>query len=347
MSAPQSFRARRGFPSRQREALNRRGFTLIELLVVITVIAILVALVVPAVFSVSQTANEATVTNDIMQLEASVEKFRDEFGFYPSDFSEFVDASGTPLNFTDTLPDGYTVEGRLKRFLAQISPMHNEDATDPVDGTNSRLAVWWENVGKNLAYNDAGPAVKASRLRGPQVALWFWLSQTYKDAQYPFSGKRLGTTTADSDGDGIPDNAQIISERRVMNDFSAATLELIFTANYPDGVPYEIARTTQRGGDAPVLYFHHDTYLDAYAAPDTTTRIDFYQGSGAVPPNLGMACRNIDDPVNFVEPTKFQIFTAGYDESFGDLEDDTVYENRDNLCNFAEGRLDVFVDNSQ
>ncbi|MGI9516955.1 MAG: type II secretion system protein [Pirellulaceae bacterium] len=340
MSAPQSF------PTCHRRTSRGHGFTLIELLVVITVIAILAALILPAVFSVSQTANETTVTNDITQLDAAVEKFRSEFGFYPSDFSEFVDLTGNPLDFTDTLPDGSTVETRLKRFLTKISPMHNEDAIDPVDGSLTRLAVWWENVGKNLAVNFGGSS-KAENLRGPQVALWYWLMQTYNDAQYPFSGKRRGTTTADSNGDGIPDNAEIISEKRVFADIG--TLELIFTANYPDGQPYEIARALQRGGDAPLLYFHNDTYVDPYGSGvEDTTVINF--APGATNPNLGLPCRvpgsNLIDGL-FVEPNRFQIVTAGWDESFGDIEDKTIYENNDNLCNFAEGRLDIFVDASQ
>lgn len=341
MSAPQSF------PTCHRRASRGHGFTLIELLVVITVIAILAALVLPAVFGVNRNAFELTVANDITQLDGSVEKFRNEFGFYPSDFSEFVDLTGNPLDFTDTLPDGDTVETRLKRFLAKISPMHNEDGIDPVDGSFTRLAVWWENVGKNLAVNFGGSS-KAENLRGPQVALWYWLSQTYNDAQYPFSGKRQGTTTADDNGNGIPDNAEIISEKRMFSDIG--TLEVIFTANYPDGQDYEIARTIQRGGDAPLLYFHNTTYVDPWGSgvADTTV-INF--APGATSPNLGLPCRVPGSALAdglFLEPTKFQIVTAGYDESFGDVEDSLVQESQDNLCNFAEGgRLDVFVDNGQ
>ena len=341
---------------------RRAAFTLIELLVVITVIAILVGLLLPAVQAVRRGVFETTTATDIAQMDAAVERFKDEFGFYPSDFSEFVRADGSPLGFNQALPpafNGVTVQQRLLQMLAKISPSHNEQSVDPVDGNLSRLQVWWENVGVNLAVNAAGPMTKEARLRGPQVALWFWTTQLFNDAQFPLSGPRFGATNADADNNGIPDNEQIVAEQRKFYDFPAGQLEILQDVSYPNpGAAavnhnrYVIVRPIQRGGDAPIAYFHHATYLDAAAnAANTSTRIDFQQGTGGLPPNLGMACRipgssaAVGDPPLFLETSRFQLVTAGYDESFGNVEDSLIYENEDNLCNFSEGRLDVFVDN--
>ena len=72
-----------------------RGFTLVELLVVIAIIGILAAFITPAYLGVRRSAFESTVSSELAQLEGSIDKFRTEYGFYPSDFSEFVAADGS------------------------------------------------------------------------------------------------------------------------------------------------------------------------------------------------------------------------------------------------------------
>ena len=336
----------------------RSGFTLIELLIVITVIGILVGLLFPAINVVRRSVYETTTAVDIAQLDANVESFRREFGFFPSDFSEFVDVDGNPLEFFDPLPNvapfnGQTVQNRLLQMLAKISPSHNENAMDdPNQTSKTRLQIWWEDVGMNLAVDSTLVGTnKQNSLRGPQVALWFWLSQLFNDAQYPLTGPR------------DPANYYLIAagtEQRMFHDFGSSKLEVIDEIAYPDSSAvaagpnlYSIARPVQRDGDAPLLYFHHATYVDASSATaNTTTFIDFEQGNydPGDPANFGMACRvpgssiMPTDPAEFLAAGEFQILTAGYDEMFGNIEDGAVYENGDNLCNFSEGRLDVFID---
>ncbi len=60
---------------RSRRPLNRRGFTLIELLVVITVIAILVALVLPAIISAREAARSTQCKNNLRQFGIALHSF--------------------------------------------------------------------------------------------------------------------------------------------------------------------------------------------------------------------------------------------------------------------------------
>ncbi len=67
----------------RRTVACRGGFTLVELLTVILIIAILVALLVPAIFGAVRRTRDAALTAEINSVAAALEEFRLEFGDYP------------------------------------------------------------------------------------------------------------------------------------------------------------------------------------------------------------------------------------------------------------------------
>ncbi len=64
-------------------ATNRAGFTLLELMIVIVIIAILMALLLPAVNSIRRTARDTEVRSDISRLEQSITQFKLVYGIEP------------------------------------------------------------------------------------------------------------------------------------------------------------------------------------------------------------------------------------------------------------------------
>ncbi len=60
------------------------GFTLIELLIVIAIIGILTALVVANYISARQRARDAERKSDLRQIQAALEMYRQDQGYYPS-----------------------------------------------------------------------------------------------------------------------------------------------------------------------------------------------------------------------------------------------------------------------
>ena len=81
-------------PSVQTHAVDRHirsvGFTLVELLVVITIIGILAAVAVPAIFSAVSTARSTAMKMELNSLETAVQKYQEKYGDYPPDFSDWA-----------------------------------------------------------------------------------------------------------------------------------------------------------------------------------------------------------------------------------------------------------------
>jgi prepilin-type N-terminal cleavage/methylation domain-containing protein len=61
---------------------GKRGFTLIELLVVVAIIAVLVALLLPALVSVRENAKLVTCMSNLRQIRLGLQMYRDDYGDY-------------------------------------------------------------------------------------------------------------------------------------------------------------------------------------------------------------------------------------------------------------------------
>src|SRR5262245_38244444 len=97
---------------------RRAGFTLIESLVVVAIIAVMVALLVPAVQAGREAASRAHCQNNLHQLAVAVHNFQSDRGTMPCYFGTMPAGSNTsPYGgwFAHLLP--YVEEGNVYKLM--------------------------------------------------------------------------------------------------------------------------------------------------------------------------------------------------------------------------------------
>lgn len=78
-------------PPIRRSTRRRQGFTLIELLVVLAIVGTLLMLAVPRVLQHEQTAREAVLRDNLMQLRRVIDAFHQDHNRYPESVNELIE----------------------------------------------------------------------------------------------------------------------------------------------------------------------------------------------------------------------------------------------------------------
>jgi prepilin-type N-terminal cleavage/methylation domain-containing protein len=116
---------------------RRPGFSLVELLVVIAIIGILASLTAAAVMAVRGRGLDVTARNEIAQISAALESFKQKFGCYPPD-NIVLDPSNAYLRrifprATSFAPyTGQTIAGPAALYFWLMGPEGNGFSTNPL-----------------------------------------------------------------------------------------------------------------------------------------------------------------------------------------------------------------------
>ena len=143
---------------------NKRGFTLIEMLLVIVIIAILVALLFPAIKQALLRAETAKAKTTVLSITTAFKAFNSQYGYWPTtatttpqqmNISFFNSAAGNSLNITfldysqKDIDSGGNILDPWKQpyyFSCDMSYNNNSVTTNCGSGSgllpNCGVAVW-------------------------------------------------------------------------------------------------------------------------------------------------------------------------------------------------------------
>ena len=292
---------------------KRNAFTLTELMIVIVIIGILVGISSPFIFAAMRTAKEFTITNEIVQLDAAVQRFETKHGFFPP-------AIGPGLEIDTTSSTG---QADFLRYLNRIAPAHDE--------RSAGLASWWNQVGCKLEGDSS---------------LVFWLSGLCTSKQYPLSGNAAIANSStplapyNANNDFMDNPLNVTIDRDVFFEFTSGRL-----VDSPAGIAGIKSYNQPEGKGDALAYRYRDS--KSYTPSDPTVAALAYhveEPGGTIvffnPGTFQIIGPGMDGKVTR-QTDQSMVVTNTIALASPSTEADVDPEQDDNITNFANGRLDL------
>jgi prepilin-type N-terminal cleavage/methylation domain-containing protein len=283
--------------------ISRPGFTLVEMLVVIGIIAVLAALLLPAVMRVVNSGRNTAIALEVNQLASAIEAYKQDKGDYPPNFRDRTLVERHIRKCYPKIDPNY-----FQAFMNAVFPSGVNPLTNPVIDEGESLVFW-------LAMTDSDP-------RYPFLSYLNPASLTPNPKKYhDFDQTRLVNSAP---ADRIP---------CYRAKFSKDSCYI-----YIDSRSYlHTCRIPGYGGDTIATYAYADTTSDGVRPywsdvlnPSATTTLPRDRFKPVNPTTFQIICAGQDGEF-------------GYQSSDMDVKrfptgDNYNAEDRDNITNFSNGR---------
>jgi general secretion pathway protein G len=330
---------------------HRRAFTLVELLTTIVIIALLAALLLPAIGAAVRSARSAAVTAEINQMAQALADFRSKYGDHPpsrvilNENGNFGSTGSGAVPYTTTQatspaaratarPDG-DIAQRTIAALRKFWPRAYLSTTGPV--FTAPYGSGWYDFNGNGGTAPDGPAYL-----GGDECLVFFLGGIPQQVASPGGGKSTFGVTGfarnpvnpfqgagvanrqppffefkserlvDLDGDGFPSYLDSLGTDRPYAYFSSYG----GTGYDPDDVNLDsgpLAESDDAGTTSPIAL----KFRVPFATAGGSASAGFYEISSGPNPYTAGVTAPASGTVTYQQPQTFQILSAGGDGLYG------------------------------
>jgi len=207
--------------------VSGRGFTLVELLIVMTVLAILIGLLLPAINGASTRVRHAAVQSEINRVATAIVSFKSKYGSEPPSSVNLYETGGA---------NGANWDARSRALIRQLWPQFNFAMNRDINGDGDTGDNVTLESGESLVFflgglpDQSGGPLKFRLLgfaRNPQDPFARGANTNREASAYDFETSRL----VDLDNDGFPE---------FLDSYPGQTNPILYFSSY-DGNGYRVA----------------------------------------------------------------------------------------------------------